>query len=77
MTSDSPGFDEERITSIQGVSASFFSMRSVSSRFHLCGAGPGQSDVHHHHLEEGEVRIFGAPSWRKDSTPPTMKTIIG
>jgi hypothetical protein len=75
MVSDSPGFDAVRSTSTQGVSASFFSMRSVSCCSTCCAIRARPQGTHHHDLE-GEVRVLGAAELKKEITPPTMNTII-
>jgi hypothetical protein len=64
MVSDSPGRDAVRSTSTQGVSASFFSMRSVSC-CSTCSARARPQGAHHHHLDR-EVRVFGAAEPEKE-----------
>jgi hypothetical protein len=73
--SDSPGFDAVRSTSTQGVSASFFSMRSVSCCSTCCALAPGHR-VRTTMTLKVKSGSSARPSWKYEMTPPIMKTII-
>ncbi len=75
MVRDSPGFDAVRSTSTHGVSASFFSMRSVSCCSTCAAEAPGHR-VRTTMTLKVKSGSSARPSLRKEITPPTMNTII-
>ena len=75
MVSDSPGFDDVRRTSTQGVSVSFFSMSSVNCCSTCRALAPGHK-VRTTMTLKVKSGSSARPSWKYEMTPPIMKTMI-